>query len=505
MTFNPKIIVPKLGKLKRLADNRLRVSWSYTKEQWESADPPILSHDVLMSTSPLFPQSVNETYSINGISVVSAAEVGATRRDSETRISWSIDMKTVQGVPLCQTVVFVAVRATEDSNKLERKGGFSTPSPPWLNLDARDCEDNQEYLDCYTEFPQDWECKPCPPGAWCKGVVDKSQVKADAGLFDRLTWTKSPGHWRDNRSSDTTDMELYVPFEEKFVQCKTPWACSGSDQNETCNTTAGYLDMCCDDVSKNCGPCRLCQTCRLGFAMHEDGVTCGKCDDDDMAQNRIIAYSCLIFLVVVLVFGMLVFLKIKAAVKGESSHAKAAHSTVKRILLSHMQVIMLCASLNVPWPSMVRTLMSVFSSMSSLSNHVSALGCIYDVDLPVRKQARFLYRSTLVVMFIPVLFCFTMWLYWMVLVPTCCGRCLACGKKGKLQKSRACFCRKRKEEETDGSNGGGTDRGERSADASRLSTRDIWTFCVVLFCCKFGFCWKWLLLLLHTVYVILTK
>ena len=41
---------------------------------------------------------------------------------------------------------------------------------------------------------------------------------------------------------------------------------------------------------------------------------------------------------------------------------------------------MLCISLNVPWPSVVRTMMSMFSSMSSLSNHVSHLGCLYEIE-----------------------------------------------------------------------------------------------------------------------------
>ena len=153
---------------------------------------------------------------------------------------------------------------------------------------------------------------------------------------------------------------------------------------------------------------------------------------------------------------------------------------------------MLCMSLNVPWPDIVQSMMSLFSSMSSLSNHVSHLGCLYEIEenAAVRKQARFLYSATHFVMTMPVMFAAFMWLYWLVLVPLPLCSCLACGKSDKLYMSDArpvCFKKKPAGEgkariDRRRNSGGLSAARELDIDLNALiKTRDVWVLCMTLF------------------------
>ena len=119
----------------------------------------------------------------------------------------------------------------------------------------------------------------------------------------------------------------------------------------------------------------------------------------------------------------------------ETAATRAAHQTIKRIILSHMQLVMLCMGLNVPWPKLVMQLMLAFNSMSSISQHVAQVGCFVDTDNPVRKQSRFLYASSLAVALFPLCFVALLWIYWMLLVPLPYCRRLSCGKRHHITMS----------------------------------------------------------------------
>ena len=71
--------------------------------------------------------------------------------------------------------------------------------------------------------------------------------------------------------------------------------------------------------------------------------------------------------------AFLIYLKLKSVTKQQHVKARAIHSTLKRILLTHMQVVTLVATLNVPWPTDFLNMVSVFSSVSTVSQHMSAL------------------------------------------------------------------------------------------------------------------------------------
>jgi hypothetical protein len=129
-------------------------------------------------------------------------------------------------------------------------------------------------------------------------------------------------------------------------------------------------------------------------------------------------------------FSILVFLKIKSATSRHQAKTKAAHSTIKRILLSHVQIVMMSLSLNVPWPPLVEGLMTAVSAVSDVSQHVAKVGCFVDTQDPVLKQARFLYTSSTYIALFPVIFVTIIYVYWLWLVPIpCVGTFLACGRK----------------------------------------------------------------------------
>ena len=220
---------------------------------------------------------------------------------------------------------------------------------------------------------------------------------------------------------------------------------------------------------------------------------------------------------------------------------KAVHSTIKRIMLTHMQIVTLCFSLHVPWPNLLITMVSgevgvahcmcgslhvwltecffpvvffvlsllsplpthhhhhqmdIFSSLSSVSQHVISMSCyVEDVEgsNPVRKQAAFLYLLTGCILLVPLLFGVVLYIWWLILVPLRCCRWMSCGLSRKLVVSRICCCQKK-------TNVSRTDvqlRMHSNARSKRkrlsfqevevlqdttVKTRDVWTYSIVLFC-----------------------
>ena len=169
-------------------------------------------------------------------------------------------------------------------------------------------------------------------------------------------------------------------------------------------------------------------------------------------------------------FLALIVLKIKSATnRSQGAKTKAVHSTIKRILLTHFQAIALCMSLNVQWPMVVYTLMRIFSTMSSVSEHVGGLGCysigVAIVKTGVHKQATFLYFTTIVILSVPVALGVLLWLYWLVLFPYC--TCMACGSGRKLVQSSGmprCCRRPDSQHCVVGEGGGGKEEEKKKED-----------------------------------------
>jgi hypothetical protein len=328
--------------------------------------------------------------------------------------------------PLCDQVVYARLRAINDKEQVTTiTGPWGLTSEKWLSTGHGACQKSTQYLDCSSntsQSPQNWSCADCPPGGFCEGSVRWTEVRA------------APGFWRDNRVAATARAKVstIVPREHKFVACANAGACEGGD-NETEGCAAKYLQIC--NPATN-GTCRLCRTCALGHAMLSDGITCEVCPELGSDERKLAVFlAAFVTGMVLVIFCVLVYLHLRSATKATLQKDKAAHSTIKRIVLSHMQIIMLSLSLRVPWPRLVVSMMVAFSSVSSVSRHVAQVGCFVDTEIPVGKQARFLYSSAVSVAAFPIMFSSLLWIYWLVFVPLRCCKKLSCGRYEDLTMS----------------------------------------------------------------------
>ena len=108
--------------------------------------------------------------------------------------------------------------------------------------------------------------------------------------------------------------ELFVPCSDQLGEQPTPSerSCMGPWENqanvtEGCNEKTGRLHYCNTTAEEGAFTCRLCGTCRKGYAKNSMGA-CESCDVDNMSS--ILTSVGLIFLAFFMVF-VLIFLKIK--------------------------------------------------------------------------------------------------------------------------------------------------------------------------------------------------
>jgi predicted amidophosphoribosyltransferase len=277
-----------------------------------------------------------------------------------------------------------------------------------------------------------------------------------------------------------------------------------SNLPEQCNTEDGYLQIC--DHQTN-ATCRLCQTCRAGYSHTAiSAAECHKCPPTDGAQA--IIFSVVAGLIAVI--ALLIYLKLKSVTKNAHVKTRAIHSTLKRILLTHLQVVTMVSTLNVPWPREFLNMVSVFSAASSVSQHMSALSCEMTKGLdPVGREASLLYKQTIILVCLPpIIICF-LFFYWVVASPYV--RCMSCFRPLRRSEICAvCWSKRTKmpskpkppsrpkmlelvsDKETNVANEGkkstkskASKKKERRVstaddDSEMMSTRDAWTFSMVL-------------------------
>jgi len=60
---------------------------------------------------------------------------------------------------------------------------------------------------------------------------------------------------------------------------------------------------------------------------------------------------------------------------------KSLHSTIKRIVLSHLQMVSIVLGLSVPWPQLLKNVLNTVSSVASFSEGINSFECLYqDID-----------------------------------------------------------------------------------------------------------------------------
>ena len=294
---------------------------------------------------------------------------------------------------------------------------------------AKDC-DSEQYFDGTSDDPADHHCEPCPYGGSCEGLVEWSTIKAQNGF------------WRiaANASSNTPPKCYHHDECKMFIECLFPPACLGApnkvladpssrivwndaanDFNESCNAALGFRKR-----------SRLCQTCAKGYSRTWGSrcVSCGTVDSRDFSGVFLLFAlgSCC----ALILFGFLVALRKKAFTKDATSknRRKSIHSTMKRILLSHTQLLDTVMHLNVPWPTLLVSILQGLGNFSgSFGDSVNSMECLYAEG----SHADFYLATLLVVAVAPFVFVGVLATYWH------CGatrsRYLGCGTKVEVHKS----------------------------------------------------------------------
>ena len=109
-----------------------------------------------------------------------------------------------------------------------------------------------------------------------------------------------------------------------------------------------------------------CSSCSPGFVPVKETGQCRKCGTTGEATALIIVAA----LAGIIIFVVMIALKMKS-----SGGKKGQHSTIKRTLLTHLQMVTIVMSLAVPWPGAVRVTMTFVSSLTSISAHSSSIHC----------------------------------------------------------------------------------------------------------------------------------
>jgi hypothetical protein len=265
-------------------------------------------------------------------------------------------------------------------------------------------------------------CKDCPDGGSCIGAIGKAGVRA---LFG---WWKIPENERDSATN------------EVFAECLFPPACLGgrnpdlldrypkaaaistpySPLNGTCNVALGFRNT-----------SRLCQTCASGYSRTSQS-TCVACNNNVDGSKSIIVVLAAVGMLLLFI-GMNVLRMRSFRSFDAQRRRKSLHSTIKRIVLSHIQMIGIVLGLSVPWPTLMREVLQTTSSVASFSEGVNGFECLYqDMD-----HAKFYNGVLLFTALGPLLFAGIIGVYWFALAQWVDG--LKCGSKVKRGK----FCPKR--------------------------------------------------------------
>ena len=102
-----------------------------------------------------------------------------------------------------------------------------------------------------------------------------------------------------------------------------------------------------NQVSNTNATCRVCLTCRSGYSLGKDGVTCGLCPNrDNLGKGA--AAAVVLTLLVLLMFVLLIYLKIKAATSGAKG-SKGKYSKRKRACIAYMESTVV--DISIPPPS----------------------------------------------------------------------------------------------------------------------------------------------------------
>jgi hypothetical protein len=173
-------------------------------------------------------------------------------------------------------------------------------------------------------------CKLCPSAAYCYG---------------NFTMVPKPGYWRANNMTDN------------FIKCQEADACIGSPDD----TFISYTGLCANGYFGN-----LCQSCIKSYS-RSGRYQCAKCPG--LTSN--IAITSLIVIVALLIVALIIFTAIRSAQRPRSLIA-----IYLKIFMNYLQMIVVSSSLNLNWPSFVRTFLSGQEEAGGVAEQLFSFECL---------------------------------------------------------------------------------------------------------------------------------
>lgn len=276
--------------------------------------------------------------------------------------------------------------------------------------------------------PSTYACWPCPMGGSCR--TKKQQRATQLDIVAKFGW------WQCPPESQT---EAGLLSEPKFEKCPYSPACLGGENRDLLNLYRSEdgdpaeadlsVSMCLypghrGPPSQN----RLCSSCAPGYVDHGDYGECKKCNDDPVGSYVYVAG---------LTLGSIMILALLIMLKMRSSGEKAKHSVLKRVLVSHLQLIGMVMSMNVPWPKSLLEAVSALSSLTTISRHITAIKCTASMSLSSSvTDAFYFYLILVLAAMLPIILSLLGYIYWIVCAPF--SKWMRCGKE--LRSSHCFFC-----------------------------------------------------------------
>ena len=261
----------------------------------------------------------------------------------------------------------------------------------WVTSDQCDAF---SFLNDTSPNKYDWRCLRCPRGGSCYGLTTASNL------------LPSTGYWQC-----PTDPQ-------KFVKCKGDGSmCIGrnvstsiynQNRSSMCNSRGRY-----NPSTNN----MLCLTCQVGWAPG-GRYGCVFCKNPN-AKTALLAIAgsfCVFFFVLLIVF------KVKS-----TGRALAVHSTLKRTVFTHLQMLAIVISLNVQFPPVVVSFIDGLSAVILDIGRSSDAHCSSALPGAISSAANLHYGMLITSVLSPILVSLLAFVYWIILVPACPHvRCLTC-------------------------------------------------------------------------------
>jgi predicted outer membrane repeat protein len=261
----------------------------------------------------------------------------------------------------------------------------------WVTSDQCDAF---SFLNDTSPNKYDWRCLRCPRGGSCYGLTTASNL------------LPSTGYWQC-----PTDPQ-------KFVKCKGDGSmCIGrnvstsiynQNRSSMCNSRGRY-----NPSTNN----MLCLTCQVGW-VPGGRYGCVFCKNPN-AKTALLAIAgsfCVFFFVLLIVF------KVKS-----TGRALAVHSTLKRTVFTHLQMLAIVISLNVQFPPVVVSFIDGLSAVILDIGRSSDAHCSSALPGAISSAANLHYGMLITSVLSPILVSLLAFVYWIILVPACPHvRCLTC-------------------------------------------------------------------------------